>query len=326
MSKRVNICVCVYNRQSIIKSSLDSLLKQTYKDYNILVCDGKSLDKTIDVILDYQNNNSNVIAWQTEQEGYINTHNFILNKTDSEYICFVDSDDLVDPQKIEEQVKYLDNNPDVDVVSSSVMLSDKRVLPNTMIELNNEQITEYLKNGNPMLSVCHFQSCMFRRKCLEKFTNKVYFYPEYENGMCGEGFLYTLHFLGYKFALFLGIITGIAQLIPIFGPWIVYWALAIYAIFVIGDISQGILTILWGFVLSLSDMYIRPMLASNYADMPSLILLVGFMAGPYVFGIVGFILGPLILGIAYALIKSLKEELDKDKLELEELEKDESDD
>ena len=134
------------------------------------------------------------------------------------------------------------------------------------------------------------------------------------------------YLLGYKFALFLGIITGIAQLIPIFGPWVVYWALAIYAFFVIGDITQGILTILWGFVLSLSDMYIRPMLASNYADIPSLILLVGFMAGPYVFGIVGFITGPLILGIAYAVIMSLKEELEKDKLELGELEKDESDD
>ena len=44
------------------------------------------------------------------------------------------------------------------------------------------------------------------------------------------------------------------------------------------------------------------------------------------FGIVGFILGPLILGIAYAVIKSLKEELEKDKLESEELEKNESDD
>jgi predicted PurR-regulated permease PerM len=50
------------------------------------------------------------------------------------------------------------------------------------------------------------------------------------------------------------------------------------------------------------------------------------MAGPYVFGIVGFILGPLILGIAYAVIKSLKEELEKDKLENEELENNESDD
>lgn len=121
------------------------------------------------------------------------------------------------------------------------------------------------------------------------------------------------YFLGYPFALFIGIITGIFQLFPILGPWIVYWTLAAYAIFVTGDIVQAILTILWGFVLSLSDMYIRPALASNYADIPSLILLVGFMAGPYVFGIVGFILGPLILGVTYAVIKSLKEELEKDK-------------
>lgn len=133
------------------------------------------------------------------------------------------------------------------------------------------------------------------------------------------------YFFGYKFALFLGIITGIAQLIPIFGPWVVYWAMAIYSFFVLGDILQGLLTILWGFVLSLSDMYIRPMLASNYADMPSLILLIGFMAGPYVFGIVGFILGPLILGITYAIIKSLKEELEKDMLEEKKLESEESD-
>ena len=128
----------------------------------------------------------------------------------------------------------------------------------------------------------------------------------------------SYYLLGYKFALFLGIVTGIAQLVPIFGPWIVYWVLAIYSFFVLGDITQGILTILWGFVLSMSDMYIRPMLASNYVDMPSLILLVGFMAGPYVFGIVGFILGPLILGIAYAVIKSLKEEIEAEKLDEEE--------
>ena len=119
--------------------------------------------------------------------------------------------------------------------------------------------------------------------------------------------------LGYQFALLLGVITGILQLIPIFGPWPVYWTLAAYDVFVTGNVVQAALTIIWGFVLSLSDMYIRPALAGKYADIHALILLVGFMAGPYVFGIVGFILGPLILGITYAVIKSLKEELEKDK-------------
>ena len=123
------------------------------------------------------------------------------------------------------------------------------------------------------------------------------------------------YFLGYQFALLLGVITGILQLIPIFGPWPIYWGLAAYDVFVTGNIVQAILTLIWGFVLSLSDMYIRPALAGKYADIHALILLVGFMAGPYVFGIVGFILGPLILGITYAVIKSLKDELENDKKE-----------
>jgi len=119
--------------------------------------------------------------------------------------------------------------------------------------------------------------------------------------------------LGYKFALFLGILTGIFQLIPIFGPWPIYWALAIYDILVPKNILQAIITVLFGFVLSLSDMYIRPALAGKYADIHSLILLIGFMAGPYVFGIIGLILGPLILGITYAVIKSVKDEIDAEK-------------
>ncbi|MBR5954275.1 MAG: AI-2E family transporter [Methanobrevibacter sp.] len=123
------------------------------------------------------------------------------------------------------------------------------------------------------------------------------------------------YFLGYQFALLLGVITGILQLIPIFGPWPIYWTLAAYDVFVTGNIVQAVLTLIWGFVLSLSDMYIRPALAGKYADIHALILLVGFMAGPYVFGIVGFILGPLILGITYAVIKSLKDELENDKKE-----------
>lgn len=200
MSKKVNICMCVYNRQEIVKNSLDNILKQKYKDYDIFVCDGKSIDNTMDELINYQNINNNIFAYQTKEIGYINTHNLILSKTNSEYICFIDSDDLVDANKLEEQVKYLDSHPDIDIVSSSVMLYDKKILPNTFVELNNDQITEYLKAGNPMLGLCHFQSCMFRRKCLEKFTNNIYFYPEYEDGLCGEGFLYTLHFLGYKFA------------------------------------------------------------------------------------------------------------------------------
>lgn len=201
MSKKVDVCICVKDRQAIVKTTVDSILEQDTDNYRVLLCDDMSSDMTMNTLLEYQNANpGKVLAWQNKDKGYVNCHNFILSKTDAEYICFIGSDDFVDGSKISAQSKFLDEHPDVDVVSSCVMFPDKRVLSNSFVELNNEQITEALKNGHPMCTICHFESVMFRRKCLEKFTSEKYFFDEYNTGRCGEGFLYTLHFLGYKFA------------------------------------------------------------------------------------------------------------------------------
>lgn len=124
---------------------------------------------------------------------------------------------------------------------------------------------------------------------------------------------YTL--LGYSYSGFLGIITGICQLIPVIGPWPVYTVLAIMDLFN-GNYIRLILVLLFGCILSLSDMYIRPTIAGKYADIHPLILLLGFVAGPLFMGIVGFILGPLILGVAFAVIKTYKEEKDNNILNI----------
>ena len=118
--------------------------------------------------------------------------------------------------------------------------------------------------------------------------------------------------LGYSQGVFLGVLTGIFQLIPIFGPWPIYWTLAIVDL-ISGNYVKVVIVILFGFFLSLSDMYIRPALSSHYADIHPLILLIGFLAGPLVYGIVGFILGPLILGITYAVLDNFRIELNKSK-------------
>jgi len=115
------------------------------------------------------------------------------------------------------------------------------------------------------------------------------------------------YLLGYEYALFLGILTGIFQLIPILGPWPIYTVLFVTDI-LSGNYIRAIIVLFFGFGLSLSDMYIRPALTSKYVDIHPLILILGFLSGPIVFGLVGFILGPLILGITYAVVKTYKNE------------------
>ena len=113
--------------------------------------------------------------------------------------------------------------------------------------------------------------------------------------------------LGYPFGIFLGVLTGILQLIPVFGPWPIYWIL-FFTDVLAANYPRAVVVLLFGFFLSTIDMYIRPALSSHHADIHPLILLVGFLSGPLVYGIVGFIVGPLILGITYAIIDSYRKE------------------
>ncbi|WP_407374508.1 AI-2E family transporter [Methanobrevibacter sp.] len=113
--------------------------------------------------------------------------------------------------------------------------------------------------------------------------------------------------LGFPHGIFLGVLTGILQLIPVFGPWPIYWIL-FFIDLATGNYPRAVVVLLFGFFLSTIDMYIRPALSSHYADIHPLILLIGFLSGPLVYGIVGFIVGPLILGITYAVLDSFRKE------------------
>lgn len=113
--------------------------------------------------------------------------------------------------------------------------------------------------------------------------------------------------LGYPYGIFLGVITGILQLIPVFGPWPIYWVLFFIDV-LSGNYPRAVIVLIFGFFLSGVDMYIRPALSSHYADIHPLILFIGFLSGPLVYGVVGFIVGPLILGITYAVLDSYRKE------------------
>lgn len=113
--------------------------------------------------------------------------------------------------------------------------------------------------------------------------------------------------LGYPYGILLGVITGILQLIPVFGPWPIYWVLFFIEV-LSGNYPRAIIVLIFGFFLSSVDVYIRPVLSSHYADIHPLILLIGFLSGPLVYGIVGFIVGPLILGITYAVLDNYRKE------------------
>lgn len=204
LSKRtVDICMCVKNRGYIIKKSIENIKKQTFSDFNIIVCDGHSIDNTPNVLIDLNKETPNLKVLQIDEDKtYIDAHNAVLSETVSDYICWVDSDDVITTHKMKTQVEFLESHPEVDIVTTGTMymMSDKTVImPNSIVELSHDEITDLINKGYSLSDICHFQSAMFRKSCLEKFKNGKYFFDEYVNGRCGEGFMLTLYYLGYKF-------------------------------------------------------------------------------------------------------------------------------
>ncbi|MFY9637748.1 MAG: AI-2E family transporter [Methanobacterium sp.] len=116
------------------------------------------------------------------------------------------------------------------------------------------------------------------------------------------------YILGYPYILLLGIITAIAEFIPVVGPWIVYGSLGIFDI-ITGNFARGIIVIVVGWVIdTVVDMYIRPRLAEKYTRVHPLVLLLGFIFGAITLGLPGLFIGPLIVGITYVIYQAYKDE------------------
>ena len=169
---------------------------------------------------------------------------------------------------------------------------------------DGEQCISFIKSFVPVESKDFFDNTL---TAIENVLRSIFYGHFLTSLIIGIFGCIGYSLLGYPFGIFLGVMTGILQLIPIFGPWPIYWAL--FFIDILNEnYPRAIVVLLFGFFLSTIDMYIRPALSSHYADIHPLILLIGFLSGPLVYGIVGFIIGPLILGITYAVLDSYRKE------------------
>jgi predicted PurR-regulated permease PerM len=108
-------------------------------------------------------------------------------------------------------------------------------------------------------------------------------------------------FVGVRTPILLGALTVVTALVPFVGT-IAVWAPVGVWLLLSGEVSAGASLLAWGaLVVSTADNFLRPMLISNAADIPLMIVLFGVMGGLLAFGFVGLFLGPLILAMLLAI-------------------------
>jgi len=107
----VSVVIPVYNRGDVIERAVESVLQQTYRDFELLVVDDGSTDGTLDVLQSISDERLRVLQLSANR-GANAARNRGIENAAGDYVAFLDSDDLWYPEKLEKQVRRMEETPD----------------------------------------------------------------------------------------------------------------------------------------------------------------------------------------------------------------------
>lgn len=145
-SPRVSVLIPVYNGERYLKYALDSVHAQTFSDYELIVMDDGSTDQTAAIA----QSDPSVRFIRGEHRGISVSRNLAIDAARGEFIAFLDADDMWAPEKLEKQVAYLDNNPDLEIVFTGLKnFFDGKTeeMTDRQKQLLNAKLDRYLVTG-----------------------------------------------------------------------------------------------------------------------------------------------------------------------------------
>ena len=117
----VSIIMGVYNAQEFLNRAIDSILSQTYKDWEFIICDDGSTDNTPAILQQYDDPRIRVIRSE-KNKGLAEALNLCINASEGSYLARQDADDFSDFDRLRVQVEFMKSHPEVDILGCSVHL------------------------------------------------------------------------------------------------------------------------------------------------------------------------------------------------------------
>lgn len=112
----ISVVIPVYNGEKTIKETIDSVLKQTLADFELIIINDGSIDRTLEIISSIKDERLKVFSYPNA--GLAASRNRGISLAKGQYISFIDADDLWTPDKLELQLKALEENPEAAVAYS----------------------------------------------------------------------------------------------------------------------------------------------------------------------------------------------------------------
>lgn len=121
---KISVIIPTYNYGEFICDCIESVINQTYRNYEIIVIDDGSKDNTAEIIKKYKNE---ILYFYKENGGPSSARNYGIKKATGDYICFLDADDVFLPKKLELQIAYMKENKNIGLLYSDYYCVSKEL-------------------------------------------------------------------------------------------------------------------------------------------------------------------------------------------------------
>ena len=125
----------VYNGEKYLKEAVESILNQTFRDFEFIIIDDGSTDGTSEIIARYEKADDRIRVYHQENRGLVASLNRGCQLAKGEYIARMDADDISLPERLEKQVEFLNAHPDIGVLGTWMELINENSVPQNKVRV-----------------------------------------------------------------------------------------------------------------------------------------------------------------------------------------------
>ena len=184
-SPSVSVVMPVYNGGQYLAEAMNSILEQTFRDFEFIIIDDGSTDSSAKTIRSFKDKKV-VFHQNTQNMGNFASRNIGMEMARGRYICVMDADDISFPRRLEKQFAYMEAHSDVGIGGSFIQLLPGQIIPNFIVD------EELLKVAFLSNSHCAHPSLIMRKSYLNEFGlkyNEAYYYAA-DFDICARAFQY----------------------------------------------------------------------------------------------------------------------------------------
>lgn len=180
-NKMVSIILPVFNAERFLPQCLDSILRQTYQDWELIAVDDGSKDGSMEILQSYEKRDNRIHIISKKNEGVSIARNIALKHAHGDYIYFVDSDDIVMQDALSILIRTLESNNATFVKSDFLPINEhgKQLFINKKQGIRRRYegkiIDSEMFYSKILMDEFFLWTCLFRRDIIEK--NKIRFIP-----------------------------------------------------------------------------------------------------------------------------------------------------